>query len=77
MDSPQAAAMCAQYHISRAQMLLDALADVDRLRDQRSATTLRVIKSELTLAAQQLGAPSHVQRTLNDTVRMLTEVSGY
>jgi hypothetical protein len=77
MDNFQAAMMCAQYHISRATMLIDALADVDKLKDQRSATTLRVIKKELELAGAVLGAPSHVHRTLNDTVRMLTEAGGY
>jgi hypothetical protein len=52
MNEQDSAKLCANYHIARARLLVDCLADSPRaVRPEVLETTLRMITAELALAA--------------------------
>jgi hypothetical protein len=55
MDNNESARLCANYHISRARLLVDCLSDSPRaVRPETLETTLRMITAELALTQQVL-----------------------
>jgi hypothetical protein len=63
MDASDSARLCASYHISRARLLVDCLADSPRVvRPETLEVTLRMIHAELALASGVLDRPPRVAR---------------
>jgi hypothetical protein len=59
MDSAEAAALCAAYHLARARLLVDCLADSQQIAEAKTLeVTLRVIAAEISQAATALGRTS-------------------
>ena len=61
MNEQDAGKLCANYHIARARLLVDCLAESPRaVRPEVLETTLRMITAELALTQQVLERPPRV-----------------